>query len=126
MPDFSQILGAGDYQLESVKVSVAEPGEGPIGPDGKVVTPEAFLAAQGQIPALSPAPRLRKTRVKLPPRRRKTRIGTRCPPLNPSVVLSIPVKPRILPSWREAFRNPRSESSAPLSEGRIFPFEKAR
>jgi hypothetical protein len=54
LPDFSQILGAGDYQLESVKVSVAEPGEGPIGPDGKVVTPEAFLAAQGQIPALSP------------------------------------------------------------------------
>lgn len=56
-PDFNKILGEGNWELKEVINGVAGPGEGPRGPDGKVIDPKTFLkqiqeaqAAQGGKP----------------------------------------------------------------------------
>lgn len=42
-PDFNKILGEGNWELKEVHEGVAGPGEGPRGPDGKVIDPKEFL-----------------------------------------------------------------------------------
>ena len=52
IPDLSAF--GGDLVLESVTVSEAAPGEGPIGPDGQVVDPNSIIIGNGGEPALEP------------------------------------------------------------------------
>lgn len=43
VPNITSLLGESNIVLESVKVGEVRPGEGPVGPDGKVIDPETFL-----------------------------------------------------------------------------------
>ena len=45
--DFSGIVGHSNYRVESVTMGTAGPGEGPVGPDGKVIDPKTLIPSAG-------------------------------------------------------------------------------
>ena len=47
IPDFSGIVGHSNYRVESVTMGTAKPGEGPVGPDGKVIDPSTLVPPGG-------------------------------------------------------------------------------
>ncbi len=43
MPDLDNLVGEGNWSIKQIGEGTAGPGEGPRGPDGKVIDPQAFL-----------------------------------------------------------------------------------